>query len=95
MKGVDVVLLSSGRLLQELSPRVNVALLSLPILTSADVLLRVFQAWSPTQFYLFVFFHNPGLCVKSVVSEKAQSKFASAVFDGVLGTPCRAQHDTP
>ena len=64
MKGVDVVLLSSGRLLQELSPRVNVALLSLTILTSADVLLRVFQAWSPTQFYLFVFSQSWIVCKK-------------------------------
>ena len=52
---------------------------------------RTFQVWSLTQFYS-VDFSQSRIGVKSAFSKNAQSRFASAVFDGVLGPPHLARH---
>ena len=49
------------------------------------------QVWSQTQFYS-VDFSLLGIGVKSAFSINAQSRFASAVFDCVLGPSSIARH---
>ena len=44
------------------------------------------QVWSLTQFY-YVYF-SKSRNAKSAFSTNAQSRFASASVDGVLGPPC-------
>ena len=46
------------------------------------------QVWSLTQFYSV----DPSLSRIGAVSTNAQSRFASAVLDGVLGPPRLARH---
>ena len=51
------------------------------------------QVWSLTQFYPVDFLgQNLGSVKKSAFSTNTKSRFASAVFDGVLGTPHLARH---
>ena len=50
-----------------------------------------FQVWSLTQLY-FVDLSKSGMGVKSALSTNAQSMFASAVFESVLGPPHLALH---
>ena len=52
---------------------------------------RITQVWSLTQFYSVGFSPSRNV-VKRAFSTNAQSRFASAVLDGVLGHPRLAQH---
>ena len=42
--------------------------------------------------YILLTFHNQGSVLKSVFSTNAQSRFAPAVFDSVLGPPRLSRH---
>ena len=50
------------------------------------------EVWSLTQFYS-VDFSKSRSGVKNAFSTNTQSRFASAVLDGVLGPSCLARHN--